>query len=149
MIIEALHLSSVEISQDADRNRRQNYLFREELPDLMRNHSPLSSACIEMIVLENPHVKELAISPDLVIKYIENARRNPSCPKYRSVRLSNKVFDRITSSEQGVDFIMRCGFQVYFSGLDYVASIPLAANLEEMLREISKQSNQEEVPITN
>jgi hypothetical protein len=138
MIIDALHLSSLEICEDAEKKRCQNYLFRENVPDLMRHQSPSGCACIEQNAFDSSN-QEVVLNPELIIKYVDNARRDPSCPKYRSIRLSNKVFDRITSSDQGIDFIMQCGFQVYITDVDYVASIPLAANLEEMLETISKQ----------
>ena len=140
MIIDALRLSSLEISEDADKKRCHNYLFREDSSDLVRIPSiiPLC-ACDENTDPSSPELGETVISPDVITKYVDNARRDPSCPKYRTIRLSNKVFDRITSSDRGIDFIMRCGLQVYFTDFDYVASIPLAANLENMVLEIEKK----------
>ena len=140
MIVEALQLSSLDLRQEADRKRRQHYLFRDESGVLTCNKSPLNLTHTEPVlsVFDKTNRDDNTRSPDLIIKYVDNARRDPSCPKYRSIRLSNKVFDRITSSDQGIDFVRQCGFHVYVTDVDFIASIPLAANLELMLQEIKQ-----------
>jgi len=143
MIIDALQLSSFELYEEADRKRHQNFLFRNESSDLVRNEYSVTYTRIEPVFPDDTIIEDIARYPDLIIKYVSNARRDPSCPKYRSIRLSNKVFDRITSSDRGIDLIIRCGFHVHVTDVDYIASIPLAANLELMLQETQNHRSED------
>jgi hypothetical protein len=129
MIIDALRISSLETNEDAYKNRLNNYLYREDT---------VISPCIEqpcsLSEVEDASSQEgTSTCKDLIIKYVDNARRDPSCTKYRTIRLSNKVFDRVASSDRGIDYILQCGFVLYFTDTDYVASIPLARDLEQMI----------------
>jgi hypothetical protein len=66
------------------------------------------------------------------LKYLENAQKTPWSPKFRSFKLANKVADRITRVEGGVDLIRSVGFEVKGTAEDFVATIPLAADLDQM-----------------
>eukprot|EP00580_Thalassiosira_gravida_P016583 CAMPEP_0201663636 /NCGR_PEP_ID=MMETSP0494-20130426/5360_1 /ASSEMBLY_ACC=CAM_ASM_000839 /TAXON_ID=420259 /ORGANISM="Thalassiosira gravida, Strain GMp14c1" /LENGTH=1060 /DNA_ID=CAMNT_0048142267 /DNA_START=184 /DNA_END=3366 /DNA_ORIENTATION=+ len=65
-------------------------------------------------------------------KYVANVRKDPSNPRFRNFRLSNKVFDRITSNPGSIELLMKLGFVVFHSDLDFVASIPLSVDLTLM-----------------
>ncbi|KAL7534242.1 hypothetical protein ACHAXR_005749, partial [Thalassiosira sp. AJA248-18] len=65
-------------------------------------------------------------------KYVANVRKDPSNPRFRNFRLSNKVFDQITSVSGGIELLQNLGFQVFHSDIDFVASIPLSADLKLM-----------------
>jgi hypothetical protein len=62
-------------------------------------------------------------------KYVTNVQKDPSNPRFRNFRLSNKVFDQITSTPGGIELLTNLGFVVYHSDDDFVASIPLAVDL--------------------
>jgi hypothetical protein len=66
------------------------------------------------------------------IKYLENAKREPWNPRFRSFKLSNKVADRITRVPNGLDLLCSLGMEVSSTSEDFLACIPLAADLEEM-----------------
>lgn len=65
-------------------------------------------------------------------RYLVNAQKDPSNPRFRSFRLGNKVADQITSTPGGVAFLTDLGFSVFHSDDDFVATIPLTVNLEAM-----------------
>ena len=68
----------------------------------------------------------------LVLKYLGNIENNLSTPKYRVMRLANKVFDQITASRNGLRFIEQLGFQIFNADHDFVATVPLAADIESL-----------------
>lgn len=70
------------------------------------------------------------------LKYLENAGKEPWTAKFRNFRLSNKVADRITSIPHGVSFLESVGLQVLPSQTDYVVTIPLALNLDELREDL-------------
>jgi UBX domain-containing protein 6 len=50
---------------------------------------------------------------DTLCKYLDNILQNPSEPKFRKIRKSNKAFqERVASLEGTEEFIRDCGFQV-------------------------------------
>ena len=62
-------------------------------------------------------------------KYITNVLKDPTTPRFRNVRLSNKVFDQITSISGGIELLKNLGFAIYHTDDDFVASIPLYIDL--------------------
>jgi len=79
-----------------------------------------------------------SISPEVakvVLKCITNIEKNPFTPRFRMVKLSNRVFDQVTSSRGGLQLIVQyLGFDVFAVGIDFVAVVPLAANIPEMIK---------------
>ncbi len=71
-------------------------------------------------------------------KYLRNAKRVPWEPKFRRFRLSNKVADKITQIEGGLGLIQSIGFEVTGTNRDYEASIPLAADLDDVDSKLTK-----------
>ena len=66
------------------------------------------------------------------LKYLENAIKEPWTPKFRTFRLSNKVADRITRIEGGIGLLQCLGFDVFGTGNDFMATIPLVTDLDAM-----------------
>jgi hypothetical protein len=79
-----------------------------------------------------------SISPEVVyvvLKYLTNIEENPFTPRCRMLRFSNQVFDQVVSSRGGLHFIVQIlGFDVFSVGTDFVAVIPLAANISQMIK---------------
>ena len=65
-------------------------------------------------------------------KYVANVQKNPSNPRFRNFRLSNKVFDRITSTPGSIGLLKSLGFVIFHSDADFVTSIPLSVDLTLM-----------------
>lgn len=65
-------------------------------------------------------------------KYVVNVKKDPSSPRFRNFKLSNKIFDQITSTPGSIDLLTSLGFTVFNSDADFVASIPLSADLTVM-----------------
>mmetsp|Transcript_18760 Transcript_18760/g.41735 ORF Transcript_18760/g.41735 Transcript_18760/m.41735 type:complete len:1089 (-) Transcript_18760:816-4082(-) len=65
-------------------------------------------------------------------KYLDNVHREPFTSRFRRFKLSNKVFDRIVRVPGGIHQIIALGFAVYSTDTDFMASIPLGANLKMM-----------------
>ncbi|GKY91276.1 hypothetical protein MPSEU_000100100 [Mayamaea pseudoterrestris] len=65
------------------------------------------------------------------LAYIKNAAKAPYNPKYRCVKLSNKVADCITRANGGVELIQSLGFDIIAMDNDFYATILLATNLDE------------------
>jgi len=62
-------------------------------------------------------------------KYVSNVQKDPSNPRFRCFRLSNKVFDRITSTPGSIELLKSIGFAFFPSDVDFVANIPLTVDL--------------------
>ena len=67
-------------------------------------------------------------------KYVTNVLKDPTIPRFRNIKLSNKVFDQITSIPGGIELLTNLGFAVYHTDEDFVASIPLYIDLTLMCR---------------
>jgi len=65
-------------------------------------------------------------------KYVANVQKDPYNPRFRNFKLSNKIFDSITSNRGSIDLLTTIGFAVYPSSIDFVASIPLSTDLALM-----------------
>jgi nucleoredoxin len=65
-------------------------------------------------------------------KYITNVLKDPTTPRFRNIKLSNKVFDQITSISGVIELLTSLGFAVYHTDEDFVASIPLYVDLTRM-----------------
>ena len=73
-------------------------------------------------------------------KYVENVRKNPYSPKFRSFKVSNRFFDNITSTDCGLEYIVQClGFRTYSTSTDYIASIPLSVDIDALNERIDHQ----------
>ena len=72
-------------------------------------------------------------------KYVQNVQKQPFSPKFRSFKLSNKVSDRITSSEGGIECLVNeLGFRTYSNDVDFMASIPLSIDISALILRINK-----------
>jgi hypothetical protein len=67
-----------------------------------------------------------------ILKYLENAKKEPWTPRFRSFKLSNKIVDRITRVEGALDLVCSLGMYIYPVETDFMACIPLSINLDEM-----------------
>mmetsp|Transcript_22090 Transcript_22090/g.48034 ORF Transcript_22090/g.48034 Transcript_22090/m.48034 type:complete len:968 (-) Transcript_22090:25-2928(-) len=66
-------------------------------------------------------------------KYVTNVQKDPSNPRFRTFRLSNRIFDGITSTPGSIELLTNLGFTVFHSDVDFVASIPLWVDLDLMV----------------
>jgi hypothetical protein len=71
-------------------------------------------------------------------KYVENARKEPWNPKFRIMKLGNKVVDRIVRVEGGLGLLLSLGLYVYPSEQDMMACIPLSVDLDGLYAEMEK-----------
>ena len=74
---------------------------------------------------------------ETTLKYLENARKQPWTPKYRSFRLSNKVADTITRNPHSISFLQSLGLEVLSTQNDFIMTIPLASDLDELHEDLS------------
>jgi thiol-disulfide isomerase/thioredoxin len=75
---------------------------------------------------------------DTLSKYLVNAIRDPSNPKYRSMKLSNKFVDRISRVQGGLELVTALGLQMYPTSQDFCVCIPLHVNLDKLKVEVEK-----------
>uniref|UniRef100_A0A7S2L2R3 Thioredoxin domain-containing protein n=1 Tax=Skeletonema marinoi TaxID=267567 RepID=A0A7S2L2R3_9STRA len=71
-------------------------------------------------------------------KYVANVQKDPTNPRFRNFRLSNKVFDKITSNAGSMELLKSLNFSVFHSDIDFVASIPLSVDLELLGKVLDK-----------
>ena len=74
----------------------------------------------------------VAIVLSTALKYLENAMKEPWTPKFRTFRLSNKVADKISRIEGGIGLLQSLGFEIFGTGHDFMATIPLLVDLDSM-----------------
>jgi hypothetical protein len=72
------------------------------------------------------------------LKYLGNAKEQPWSPRFRTFKLSNKVADRITRVQGGLGLLQFIGFEVYGTSQDFMATIPLDADLIDMDEKINR-----------
>jgi hypothetical protein len=70
-------------------------------------------------------------------KYLENVIREPWTPRFRSFKLSNKVVDHITRVEGALELICSLGLYIYPTETDFLACIPLSADLDQLKEAMS------------
>jgi hypothetical protein len=75
---------------------------------------------------------EVADVLSTMLKYLNNAAKEPWTPKYRTFKLSNKVADQITRVEGGLELLQGIGFDVFGTSQDFKATLPAAADLNAM-----------------
>jgi thiol-disulfide isomerase/thioredoxin len=74
-----------------------------------------------------------------LIKYLDNAVREPWNPKFRNMKLSNTVVDRVaTRMEGGLDVVESFGMAVVASSQDFFITVPLAADPDLIRQSVSK-----------
>ena len=71
-------------------------------------------------------------------KYVANVQKDPTNPRFRNFRLSNKVFDKISSNAGSMELLKSLNFSVFHSDIDFVASIPLSVDLELLSKVLDK-----------
>ena len=83
---------------------------------------------------------ESAVSDVLstAFKYLKNSKNEPSEPKFRSFKLSNKIADTVTRVEGGLGLMQALGFEVIGTYQDFKASIPVTTNLVAMEKRITR-----------
>jgi Thioredoxin-like/PUB domain len=82
------------------------------------------------------------------LKYVENAQKAPWNPKYRTIKLGNKVADAITRVSHGVTFLQCClGFELTATPHDFTAIIPLESDLDVMQMSISTKLEEYSNPV--
>ena len=65
-------------------------------------------------------------------KYVGNAMTEPWSSKFRSFKLSNQIADKITRLEGGLAVLQELGFEIFGTGEEFRAIIPVSADLEDM-----------------
>lgn len=71
-----------------------------------------------------------------MLKYVNNAAKEPWTNRYRSFKLSNKVADQITRVEGGLGLLQGIGFDISFTSQDFKATIPVGADLDAMTQRL-------------
>ena len=80
-------------------------------------------------------IKNLAI---VAKKYVTNVQKDPTNPRFRTFRLGNKVFDQITSISGSIQLLSCLGFYIFPTEADFVASIPLSADLSKTIEVLDR-----------
>ncbi|GFH44665.1 hypothetical protein CTEN210_01139 [Chaetoceros tenuissimus] len=86
----------------------------------------------EKAVFDPKHIGLEKATIELVLKYIQNVEENPCTPKFRFLKFANIMFDDVVTAKGGLEFCKYLGFDIYFADVDYVATIPVAANIALM-----------------
>lgn len=74
---------------------------------------------------------------EIAKRYIKKVQKNPMSSRFRNFKLSNKVFDGITSTEGGLEYVIKdLGLRVRSTNADFVASIPLCVNIDALNKRI-------------
>lgn len=71
-------------------------------------------------------------------KYLKNVGKEPWEPRFRSIKLSNKVADSVSRVEGGWGLLQAFGFEVAGTSQDFKASIPVGTDVEVMDQRISQ-----------
>ncbi len=89
-----------------------------------------------------PHLTPIRDVLHTAKKYVENVQKKPYSPKFRSFKVSNRIFDNITLAEGGLEYIVKClGFRTYITSSDYMASIPLGVDTDALKERIEQLLN--------
>jgi hypothetical protein len=98
-----------------------------------RNSNPSLEHSVHQLLSSGTTSKEeLKSVLATALKYIENAKREPWSPQYRTFKLNNKVADRIVRVPKGLELLQCIGLEISSTAEDFVASIPLEADMETL-----------------
>ena len=89
-----------------------------------------ATSCVATLNESNNAALQTVLSTAL--KYVENVKREPWTPKFRSFKLSNKIVDRATRIEGALDLLCSLGIYIYSTETDFMACIPLSTDLHQM-----------------
>jgi thiol-disulfide isomerase/thioredoxin len=88
---------------------------------------------VARVKANNPYSEDVA---KLIFRHLSmflgNAAREPWNPKYRSMKLSNNVVDKMTRVEGTLELICSLGMSVVPTCQDFLVIIPLAADLDQI-----------------
>jgi len=73
-----------------------------------------------------------------MLKYLDNAVREPWNPKFRQFKLSNKIVDKATRLDGAIELICSFGMAVAPTLEDFMVSIPLGCDLDRMQSSMNK-----------
>ena len=94
---------------------------------------------IARIKVHNPYSEDiLQLILRTLSKYLGNAAREPWNPKFRNLKLSNKIVDRVARVEGTLDLICSFGMSVVATSQDFVVTIPLAVDVNQIGDAVSK-----------
>lgn len=99
---------------------------------LTATYASIKDAADLMLQLNNNNKTRVTSVVTVAKKYVTNVQKDPSNPRYRTFRLSNKVFDQITCFAGSIQLLTCIGFSVFATDIDFVATIPLSADLQVM-----------------
>lgn len=107
---------------------------------LQLNPGSLSGTYTDNVIVSSSIIPDITSLRDVLHtakKYVENVQKKPYSPKFRSFKISNRIFDNITSADGGLEYIVKyLGFVIHTSPFDFMASIPLSADTDAMKERI-------------
>ena len=74
-----------------------------------------------------------------LLKYVENARKEPWNPRFRLFKLSNKVADRMVS---GLELLHSLGLEIAGTESDFCGSLPVGVNLDSVAHHVQELLDQ-------
>ena len=137
---ESLHLIKWTTSVYAASGKLEDVKCRsnckDEIPVSLNPSNTVDTCVARILLLHSDGDKMLSNISDILSKYLDNAIRDPSNPKFRSMKLSNKVVDLISRVVGGLDLMCSLGFHIYSTFQDFMVCIPLSANLNKMKNDL-------------
>jgi hypothetical protein len=97
-------------------------------------------ACAKKTLMKNGNNKGIVASLVATAKkYVQNARKEPFNPKFRTFKLNNKVSDRMAQVCGGIDLLNAMHFSVFCSSSEYLISLnPDLEKIDKAIRVVEE-----------
>jgi Thioredoxin-like len=134
-----------EVDTESRSASRLTELFLSKISDISSELGMIQSSSDFAKQISNGSNEQLKLVLITLWKYFIKCYETPWASKFRQFQLSFKVADRITMTAGGLQLFESLGFQILFAGFDFVLSVPVSMNLDEMNESIQNLCRQFDV----
>jgi hypothetical protein len=109
-------------------------ISRQLTDDTSDGRSTRSTCPLQILMQQAGNIEQASEALAIALKYVENARNEPWNPKFRYIKLSNKVADRMKSV---FELLVSFGdIEVLGTDSDFCGSLPIGMDLDEAARKL-------------
>lgn len=136
--VEEVTFEEKRVDEDLEAGPLNGLFWRTLLADSMK----MTSSEWATRVLKESGREQLGTVLSTARKYLTNCIKSHCNPKFRNFQLSFKAADAMTRVPGGLQLLQSLGFEIYGNAEDFVACIPVYADLDAMYAELSSLHTQ-------
>jgi Thioredoxin-like/PUB domain len=130
--VQAVSFTDDLLPSNLDCGSLQSVLASTAMNEAIAADEAISTSCCAESIRNRCGTAALRSAISVALKYLENCKKTPWATKFRSVQLSFKVADQITAVPGSIQLLQTLGFVIFCNEEDFVACIPVHADLDAM-----------------